>query len=425
MSTYRAASVGPAVPAARPVPAAAAVPQLAGRLRGVASSPVRDLLELISRPGVLSFAGGLPAPELFDVEGLRAAYDRVLSGPRARTSLQYAPTEGDARLRSIVAERLTRRGLPTEGSDLIVTTGSQQALSLLATALVEPGSVVAVESPTYLAALQCFQLAGARLVPVASDADGIVPDDLERVLAEHRPAMLYLVPTFANPTGRTLPEQRRARVAELAVHAGTWVIEDDPYGELRFSGEPVGPLAAQPAVAEQCIHLGSFSKIGAPGLRLGWVRAPATLLPSLAVAKQAADLHTSTIDQAAAAEYLAASDLDQHIATLRRAYRERRDALLAALPAALPPGSTWSEPDGGMFVWARLGDAADGVPVDTTALMPVALRHDVAFVPGAPFFAADPDRATMRLSFTTHTPDEIAEGMRRLARALARPELGA
>jgi 2-aminoadipate transaminase len=404
--------------------------RLAARLTGVGSSPVRDLLALISRPGVISFAGGLPAPELFDLEGLRSAFDRVLSGPAARRSLQYAPTEGDPLLRRLVADRLTGRGLPTDGADLLITTGSQQALSLLATALLEPGMVVAVEEPTYLAALQCFQLAGATLVPVPSDEHGIDPEALAWVIREHRPALLYLVPTFANPTGRTLPEPRRQKVAELAAAAGMWVVEDDPYGELRFSGTPLLPLAAQPALADSVIHLGSFSKVGAPGLRLGWLRAPRALLPALAVAKQAADLHTSTIDQAAAAEYLTHTDLNRHIAGLCSAYRLRRDAMLAALPEAMPAGSTWSEPEGGMFVWARIGrgssvDTApietapvDTAPIDTTALLPRALERDVAFVPGAPFFAAEPDRATMRLSFTTHTPQEITEGIRRLAEVI-------
>jgi 2-aminoadipate transaminase len=389
---------------------------LASRLAGVASSPVRDLLALIARPGVISFAGGLPAPELFDVEGLRGAFDRVLSGAAARRSLQYAPTEGDPLLRSLIAERLTRRGLPTLGSDLLVTTGSQQALSLIATALLEPRSVVAVEEPTYLAALQCFQLAGASLVPVSSDEHGVDPESLARVLAERRPSLVYLVPTFANPTGRTLVGERRQVVAELAAAAGTWVVEDDPYGELRFSGAPLVPLAAQPALAGTAIHLGSFSKVGAPGLRIGWLRAPGRLLSALTVAKQAADLHTSTIDQAAVADYLTHTDLDAHIADLCRVYRGRRDAMLDALPGTLPPGSTWSEPDGGMFVWARLGDGAD-----TASLLAGALDYDVAFVPGAPFYAAEPDRATMRLSFATHSEAEIAEGMRRLAKALPAP----
>lgn len=388
-------------------------PKLSSRLSGVRSSPVRELLALVSDEDVISFAGGLPAPELFDVDGLRAAYDRALSGPAARRNLQYAATEGDARLRELVAARLTRRGLPTDPDDLLITTGSQQALTLLTTALLEPGSAVAVEEPSYLAALQSFSLAGARLVGVAGDADGAVPEAVEQVLAEHRPAVLYLVPNFANPTGRTLAADRRGRIAELAAEHGTWIVEDDPYGELRYSGEHLPPLAAQAAAAENCIHLGSFSKIGAPGLRLGWARLPKAVRPAVVVAKQAADLQTSTIDQAAAAEYLAATDLDAHVARVVDAYRDRRDALLLALERELPPGSTFSRPEGGMFSWVRLPDgriAAD--------LLPAALANGVAFVPGDAFHAGVPDRSTMRLSFTTYSPARIAEGVARLGSAL-------
>jgi 2-aminoadipate transaminase len=401
-------------PVARPVPAApSSVDRPAGRLHGVVSSPVRDLLALIGRPEVISFAGGLPAPELFDLDGLRAAFDRVLSTSAGRRHLQYAPTEGNADLRALVAARMTARGLPTAAGDLLITTGSQQALTLIATALLDPGAVVAVEEPTYLAALQCFQLAGARIVTVPGDADGADPAALAEVLETQRPRLLYLVPTFANPTGRTLTAQRRAAVAELAAAHGTWVVEDDPYGELRYRGEPVPALAAQPGAEDLILHLGSFSKIAAPGMRLGWVRSPAALRAALTVAKQAADLQTSTIDQAAAAAYLAAADLDRHVRGLRDAYRARRDAMIAAMPATAPPGSTWTDPDGGMFTWLRLPDGADGA-----ALLPAALARDVAFVPGAPFYAGRPDPATLRLSFTTHTPDEIAEGMRRLAEVL-------
>ncbi|RBY80721.1 PLP-dependent aminotransferase family protein [Blastococcus sp. TF02A-26] len=396
-----------AVVPSRPTPA------LAARLRGVASSPVRELLALLERPEVISFAGGLPAPELFDVTGLRAAFDSALSDDRARRSLQYAPTEGDARLRALVAERMTARGLPTTAGDLLVTTGSQQALTLVATALLDPGAVVAVEEPTYLAALQCFQLAGARIVPVRSDEHGIDPDALADVVAAERPALLYLVPTFANPTGRTLPAERRTAVAEIAASSGMWVVEDDPYGELRYRGTAERPLAAEPAGEDRVLHLGSFSKVAAPGLRIGWLRAPASVLPALTVAKQAADLHTSTVDQAAAAAWLAATDVDAHVARLCAAYVERRDAMMAAMPGTLPDGSTWTDPDGGMFTWVRLpGD------VDTAALLEQAVRADVAFVPGAPFFAGTPDRATLRMSFTTNTPDQIAEGMARLAGVL-------
>jgi 2-aminoadipate transaminase len=413
-----AAPAAPAAPPAPTVPPAPAAPPVtslptARRLRGVASSPVRDLLALIERPEVISFAGGLPAPELFDLEGLRQAFDRVLGSAAGRRHLQYAPTEGNAELRALIAARMTGRGLPTTAGDLLITTGSQQALTLITAALLDPGAVVAVEEPTYLAALQCFQLAGARIVTVPSDADGIDPTALAGVLAADRPAVLYLVPTFANPTGRTLTAERRRAVAELAAAHGTWVIEDDPYGELRYRGEPVPALAAEPAAGDRVLHLGSFSKIAAPGLRLAWVRSPAALRSALTVAKQAADLHTSTIDQAAAAAYLAATDLDAHVRTLCDAYRARRDAMIEAMPATAPQGSTWTDPDGGMFTWLRLPG-----PVDTATLLPSALDRNVAFVPGAPFFAAAPDRATLRLSFTTHTPAEITEGMSRLATVL-------
>jgi 2-aminoadipate transaminase len=397
-------------------PTALPTARLAARMRGVASSPVRELLALTTRPEVISFAGGLPAPELFDVTGLRSAFDHVLTGPAARTTLQYAPTEGNLDLRTLVAARMTRRGLPTSARDLLVTTGSQQALTLLATVLLDPGAVVAVEEPTYLAALQSFRLMGAPIVAVPGDDAGIDPAALAETIERERPTLLYLVPTFANPTGRTLTAERRTLVAELAAAHDLWVIEDDPYSELRYRGDAVAPLAAEPAAGDRVIHLGSFSKTGAPGLRLGWLRAPAHLMPALVVAKQAADLHTSTIDQAAAARWLATTDLDLHVRTLCDVYRKRRNTMLAALPAALPPGSTWSDPDGGMFVWVRLPPQ-----VDTTRLLPLALERDVAFVPGTPFFPGEPDRSTLRLSFTTQTPDRIEEGLRRLGALLHDP----
>jgi DNA-binding transcriptional MocR family regulator len=383
------------------------------RLKGVTSSPIRDLLALTARPEVISFAGGLPAPELFDLDGWRAAFDQALSEATGRRNLQYGPTEGNATLRAAVAERMTRRGLATRDTNLLITTGSQQALNLVATVLLDPGAVVAVEEPTYLASLQCFQMAGARVVAVPGDNDGMNPDALADVIAHERPRLLYLVPTFANPTGRTLTPDRRVAIAELAAAHGLWIIEDDPYSELRYRGDAVPALAAAPAADEHVIYLGSFSKIGAPGLRLGWLRAPASVLPALVIAKQAADLHTATIDQAAAAAYLATRDLDQHVRGICAAYGLRRDAMIAALPAATPAGTDWSDPDGGMFIWVRLPGA-----VDTAQMLPLALQHDVAFIPGAPFFAATPDSATLRLSFTTHAPDQISEGMNRLGAVL-------
>lgn len=391
----------------------AELPPTAARASAVGPSAVREILALTARPEVISFAGGLPAPELFDVDGIRAAYDRVLTEIPER-ALQYSTTEGDPALRTAIAERLTGRGLATAPDDLLVTTGSQQGLTLVAAALLEPGDVVLVEDPGYLAALQCFAFAGARVVPVPSDDGGLIPEALAELVAAERPKLLYLVPTFQNPTGRTLDTERRRAVAELAERHGFWIVEDDPYGELRYDGAAEPWIAELPAAADRTLLLGSFSKILAPGLRLGFLRAPAGLRRSCVIVKQSADLHTSTIDQAAAARYLRDSDLDAHLDRIRGAYRERRDALLAGLPKTLPQGSSWNEPSGGMFLWVRL--PADH---DATGLLAAAVRHGVAYVPGAPFYATAPDQRTLRMSFTTHNPAEIGEGLRRLAAVFA------
>jgi 2-aminoadipate transaminase len=386
----------------------------ASRLRGATSSPVRDILALTERPGVVSFAGGLPAPELFDREGLRAAFAAVLAEESGARALQYSTTEGDPILRGLIAQRLTGRGLPTGADDLLITSGSQQALTLVAAVLLEPGDRVLVEEPSYLAALQCFALAGAQAIPVPCDEDGLDPDALEALIHEHRPSLLYTVPTFHNPTGRTLSFERRRALAALAGESGLWIVEDDPYGELRYSGETLPPVASLPGAEDRTLAISTLSKIAAPGLRIGWVRAPRMLLRSLTIAKQAADLHSSTIDQAAAARWLATTDLDAHIQGLRAAYGARRDALVSGLATALPDGSTHNHPDGGMFVWARLPSGHDA-----GALLQRALDRDVAYVPGAPFFSGAPDRTTLRLSFTAHGPDEIALGLQRLAEAFA------
>ncbi|MEW2434466.1 PLP-dependent aminotransferase family protein [Streptomyces caniferus] len=392
--------------------AATAVPGLAARVARTGSSPVRDILALTARPEVISFAGGLPAPELFDAAGIAAAFQHVLAEEPMR-ALQYSTSEGDPALRAAVAARTSARGLPTDADDLLVTTGSQQGLTLLATALLEPGDVVLVENPCYLAALQTFSFTGARVVPVPTDDEGLDPAALDEITARERPKLLYLVPTFQNPTGRTLSVERRAAVAEVAARRGLWIAEDDPYGELRFEGEPVPWVASFPGAEDRTVLLGSFSKVMAPGLRLGWLRAPAALRRACVIAKQAADLHTSTIDQAAAARYLAVADLDAHLRRVRDAYRARRDALVDGLPTALPEGSRWNRPAGGMFVWATLPEG-----YDATALLPEVVRHDVAYVPGAPFFAGPPDATAVRLSFVTHAPEEIREGLGRLRKAL-------
>jgi len=387
-------------------------PPVAGRLAGVASSPVRDLLALTQQPHVISLAGGLPAAELLDGEGLARAFAEVLAGDRAQRTLQYSTTEGDPDLRALLAARLVARGVPTEPDEVLVTSGSQQALTLAATVLVEPGDVVLTEEPSYLAALQAFRLAGARVVGVPGDAEGILPDALVAAAREHGAKVVYVIPTFQNPTGRTLGHERRAALAEAVAALGLWLIEDDPYAEIRFEGAPVPPIASHEPAADRTLLLSSLSKIVAPGLRIGWARVPATVRGAFVVAKQALDLHTSTVDQAAAAVYLASADLQPRLETLRGAYRDRRDALLAELPGALPDGSTWTRPTGGMFTWVRLpaGMDADG-------LLHRALDHGVAFVPGTTFYPGEPDRRTLRLAFVAAPPDELREGARRLAKA--------
>ncbi len=387
-------------------------PQLASRLHGVRSSPIRDILALTEQPGVISFAGGLPAPELFDAVGLRRSFAAVLDDGAARSSLQYTTTEGNPRLRAAVAARLTARGLPTDPDELLVCSGSQQALTMTATALLEPGDVVLTEEPSYLAALQCFRLAGAKTVGVACDDEGLDPDALASALIEHRPKALYLIPTFQNPTGRTLPRARREAVAALAARHGLWIIEDDPYSELRYRGEALPAIAALPGAEDRTLSLSTLSKTVAPGLRIGWIRSPPDLRPSLVIAKQAADLHSSSVDQAAAAHWLGQIDIDAHVARLCAAYGARRDALLGGLMKALPPGSSWNFPDGGMFIWARLPDGEDSKP-----LLGRALDQGVAFVPGYPFFSGAPDPSALRLSFTRHPASEIAEGLSRLRTA--------
>ncbi|WP_329275517.1 aminotransferase-like domain-containing protein [Streptomyces sp. NBC_01451] len=409
--------------AAASASASASVPALAARARAVGGSAVRDILAVIARPEVINFAGGLPAPELFDAEGVAAAFRDVFADTPAR-ALQYATTEGEPALREALALRHTARGLPTDAAGLLVTTGSQQALSLLATALIDPGDVVLVEAPCYLAALQVFGLAGARVIAVPGDEDGIDPGVLAELVVRHRPKLLYTVPNFRNPTGQTMTGERRAAVAEVAARLGLWIVEDDPYGELRFEGERVPWLASCPGAEDRTVLLGSFSKVMAPGLRLGWLRAPAELLRACVVAKQAADLHTPTVNQLAAARYLADRDLDAHVRRVARVYGERRDAMLDGIGEALPEGSTWTRPEGGMFLWARLPEA-----YDTGALLRGVVERGVAYVPGASFYAGAGEldgagrdghagRATMRLCFVTQTPDEIGEGLRRLGAGL-------
>src|SRR4051812_41615697 len=394
-------------------PAPRAGAPLSRRLADTQSSPVRELLETAMQPHIISLAGGLPAPDTFDVPGLRVAFDEVLGGPDAVRSLQYSLTEGDLALRERLAAFMGTRGLRAIGHDVLITTGSQQALGLIASVLCDPGDTILVEDPTYLAALQTFQLADVNAVAIESDEHGPDPAALIRRAGETGAKAAYLIPTFQNPTGRTLSADRRAALAEAAVTAGLWLIEDDPYSALRLDGEPVDLLAAHPAARERTLVIQTLSKVLSPGLRIGYVRAPAALRGPLAVAKQAADLHTSTVAQMAAERWLATNDLSEHIAGLAAHYRPRRDALLAALGEHLPAGSRMTRPQGGLFIWVTLPEGHDA-----EAILPRALANGVAFVPGKYFYAGAHEARTLRVSFATATVPELHEGAARLGAAI-------
>lgn len=390
--------------------------RLARRMDRMPPSAVREILKVAEQPDVLSFAGGLPAPELFPTEAIGAAFAEVLAS-EGRAALQYSTTEGYGPLREWVAARLCSRGIRADADDVLITNGSQQGIDLAARVLLDPGDVVAVEDPSYLAALQTFAGCEAVLHPVRSDADGMNVDALAEVIAAHRPKLIYLVPDFQNPTGTTLALRRRARLVDLAASHRIPILEDGPYSELRFRGEACPPLASYDHDGV-VIHLGTFSKTLAPGLRLGWMTAPKEVLRAATIAKQAADLHTGTLVQRAAATLLRDFDYETHLEGLRGHYGERCAAMMKALDDHMPPGTSWTRPDGGMFTWLALpqGLCADDIFAD-------ALREKVAFVPGTAFFAGDLRPEFLRLNYSNRPPARIDEGMRRLA-GVIRAHLG-
>src|SRR5215472_2319011 len=380
------------------------------RSRALRASAIRDLLAVTERPDVISFAGGLPAPELFPAAGLRAAFDAVFRED-AGGALQYGPTPGHRPLRELVAERLGRRGIACGAEDVVITTGSQQALDLLGRVLAGPGMGVLVESPSYVGALQAFSAREVSFIACPGDEHGPCAD-----LLPDRPdvALLYTVPTFQNPSGGTMPVDRRRELLARTRDLGLPVVEDDPYSELRYDGEPVPALRALPG-GEDVVHLGTFSKVLSPGLRLGWVVGPRPVIERLVLAKQGADLHTDSLAQHAVVRFCQVNDLDAHVRMLRAAYRERRDAMLAALAELLPAGTTWTRPEGGMFIWVTLPDGLEAVP-----LLAEAVRRRVAFVPGAAFHTDGGGARSLRLNFTNSPPDRIREGVLRLAEAVDR-----
>jgi 2-aminoadipate transaminase len=392
--------------------------QLAARLANVEASAIRELFKLLAQPGIISFAGGFPDSSTFDLEGIREASARALSqGP----SLQYGATEGYEPLREALAASMGAKGAESvQAQDLIVTTGSQQAIDLVAKALIDPGDRVIVEAPTFLSTIQAFRMYGAQLVGAPVDAHGVVPDKLERLIEQHRPKFIYLIPTFGNPTGAVLDAARRRRVLELAVKHQTIVVEDDPYGELYFDAPPPPTLRALaqeiPGAHAHVVYCGSLSKILSPGLRIGWLNAPPDLLRAATLCKQFSDAHTSTYAQVTAAEYLAAGRMPATIERARRTYAERAQAMAASLDEALGTAIEFHAPRGGLFLWARL-TGRDGGSTNASEFARTAIEHRVAFVPGAPFYAADPDHSRLRLSFATAPVDVIHEGIRRLGEA--------
>ncbi len=394
---------------------------LAQRLNNVETSAIRELFKLLGKPGIISFAGGFPDSAMFDVAGIQAAVNEALaSNPGA--ALQYGATEGHPPLREALAAFMQSKGAQHVAADqLIVTTGSQQALDLLGKTLIDPGSKAIVEGPTFLATIQCFRLYGADLVSAPIDGDGVQVDRLEQLIAEHKPRFVYLIPTFGNPSGALLSLERRKRVLELAVRTQTLIIEDDPYGDLYFDAPPPPSLLALshevPGSRDWLVHCGSLSKVLSPGLRVGWMVAPPELLAKATMCKQFSDAHTSTFAQATAAEYLRAGHMPATLAHVRQVYGQRAGVMVQALRQELGDAIDFVAPQGGLFVWARL-TGAGGKLADGAALAKRAIEQGVAFVPGAPFYCANPDPSTLRLSFATVGEDKIREGIGRLAQAL-------
>jgi 2-aminoadipate transaminase len=386
---------------------------LSARAQKMNPSAIREILKVTEKPGIISFAGGLPSPKTFPIDAFAAASAKVLREDGA-AALQYASSEGLPVLRQFIADHLPWNVDPDQ---VLITTGSQQGLDLVAKILIDTGSRILVETPTYLGALQAFTPMEPRVANVACDDQGPDPEDLARQAigdgsAADRARFVYLLPNFQNPTGRTMTEERRAALAAKAAEIGLPIVEDNPYGDLWFDAPPALPLAARNP--ENTIYLGSFSKVLAPGLRLGYIVAPKAIYPKLLQAKQAADLHTPTFNQRMVAEVIKDGFLDTHVPKIRALYKAQCEAMLAALDREFAGlGVQWNRPVGGMFLWLRLPEGLDSVK-----LLPLAVENNVAFVPGAPFYADHGDPRTMRLSFVTASVEQINIGVAALAKTL-------
>jgi 2-aminoadipate transaminase len=388
------------------------------RTDNIGSSAIRELLKLTSRPDVISFAGGMPAPEVFPIEQFKEASDVVLTemGDRA---LQYGTTEGYQPLREMLARNAGKYGIQISADNVLITSGSQQALDLLGRIFINRGDRVLVESPTYLGAIQAWNAYGVKYVTIPSDKDGMRVDMLESRLRTGI-KFIYVLPNFQNPTGVTLTRERRKTLVEMADEYGVPIVEDDPYGQLRFEGEHQPPVVVLddemrakevPIYSGNVIYTSTFSKILAPGLRLAWVVAPTEVIKKLVQAKQGCDLHTATYTQYLAYEVANTPWMKEHIALIRKTYQERRDMMLKALAEYMPEGVHWTRPKGGLFLWVTLPE-----DVDTADIFPQAVEAKVAFVPGGSFHPLGGGKNTMRLNFSNSKPDMIVEGIKRLAK---------
>jgi len=388
------------------------------RTQGVTSSTIRELLKLTQKPDIISFAGGLPAGEYFPVARVKEACDRVLS-ERSQQALQYSTTEGYLPLRELIAAQLNRYNICVDADNIMITSGSQQALSLIGSLLINPGDRILVEQPTYLGAIQAFNVYQASYIGVPIDEHGICVDQMPAAM-RHGPKFMYILPNFQNPGGVTLSYERRQELIRLAQFHGVPIIEDDPYGALRFEGEHVKPLIVMDgegrngeAYSGNVIYLSTFSKTLAPGLRMAWVVAPQPVISKLVQLKQGADLHSSTFDQMVVYEVAKDGFIEEHVRKLREVYRARRDTMLAALDRFMPSDVRWTQPQGGLFLWMYLPDG-----VSERVLFDAAVRRNVAFVPGSAFYTIPNPPGTARLNFSCMPEDLIIEGIRRLSEAI-------
>jgi len=394
--------------------------RFAQRTQRMGSSAIRELLKLTESPEIISFAGGLPAPDVFPTEEFKEACVKVLTDYGAQ-ALQYSTTEGYLPLRELITRHTARYGISVTPDNVLITSGSQQALDLLGKILINPGDHILVESPTYLGALQAWSAYGAEYVTVPMDEHGMNTDALEEALRSS-PKFIYVLPNFQNPTGVTLSLERRHKLIELADRYGVPIVEDDPYGQLRYEGEHLPAVvvldsqfrnSSERCYAGNVIYLSTFSKILAPGIRLAWVVAPPVVIRKLVQAKQGADLHTSSFSQMVAHEVSHGGFIDQHVKLIREVYGQRRDEMLAAMDGYFPPGVEWTHPEGGLFLWGVLPENLSAAEV-----LKVALEQKVAFVPGAPFYPIGGGHNTMRLNFSNASPEKIREGISRMGRVL-------